>query len=247
MKIKKKFILLSSFIFSIFLLTACTNLSKNSIENFYGKDFLNNSGSIHIIKKTDDYSCVIFDDASVDKSNSKVLDDVKIETFDYPKIISKGEKSFLIVKGIDENRFEFKTENVILDTKTNEEYKLHENEKDINRKDIKNFLGKEYYTNGRDGYIKFTNKTRQYYFVDLKIPRSYFTETQIEENKKDNVFIYSGKFDFPKISLFDDGTQYLNADGLEKDRFKFIENDNQILDTYTRFVYYLDENIVVKK
>lgn len=233
----------------ILFLTACKNVNSNEIDNLYGKSFSNYNGNIYIEKKTEDYSVIYFDDSSKIKNVNISEDDFEnnLESFDFPKVSNKSGKKFLVADGIEEGRFEIKSEELIFDTKTNQEYKLDKND-DINEKDIDSILGREYYTKDRDAYFKIVKKTKQYSYIDFKIPKSYFNSKSYEKNKDKYFILYSGKYDFPKVHYNDNKTvKYLFAKDIDARRFIFLNDDKEILDTQTMITYYLDEKSVAEK
>lgn len=223
------------------LLTACQ--SSSGIEKMYGKRFSTYNGDIRIEKKTDDYACMYFDDTNVEKSIN--LEDRGVKIFDQPRIKKISGKKFLVVDGVEKDRFELKSEELILDTETKKEYKL-DVEKKFER-ETKEILGREYYTKEKDVHIKIVKKTEKYSFVDIKVPNSYFTKKQLEENEQKGIFVISDRYDFPKIYIQDSGIKYLNANILESNRLRVLDDDRQILDTYTNIRYYLEDSSVTKK
>lgn len=234
---KKRNILIAS-VFLIVSITSCNSTSTLKIENFYGKRFDHYNGNIKIEKKTDDYSCIYFDDAIINVYDKLNFDDYNIKILDQPKIIHKNNKNYLSAEGIESERFEFISNESILDLKTNIEYKLNTTTIDL-KQEIQGYLGKEYYTKEMDSYIKIIKKTETYSFIDIKIPKKYF-------NNDENI-IASGRYDSPRISASENtDIKFLIADKLEEDRFMFIDNDSKILDIKTRAIYSLKSDLAKK-
>lgn len=230
------------FAFGILTLLALTScVGKEKVENFYGKTFSTYNGQISFVKKTEDYSCAYFNDAG--NKNSFNFDDTKI--LDNPKIEKISGKNFLVLDGFKKDRFEVKSDELILDTETKIEYKLDKEENF--EKETKEILGREYYTKEKDGHIKIVQKTKQYSFVDVKVPDSYFSKEQLDENKQNGIFVISDRYDFPKVYIQDNGvTKFLNANNLDVNRLQFLDDNKQILDTFTNIRYYLDDKSVAE-
>lgn len=162
---KKKIRILFLSLFSFLVLASCS--SKNSIEKYYGRNYIASSGGVSIVKKTKLYSVMYF----------KLPEEVKFKDekqprliggyFDYPKVVNKGGKKYLTAKNLPEDRFEIVSDNTIVDRYTDYEFTYYE---DKAGKEIENYYG-NIYEESEGGHVSIVKKTDDYSVMSFELPK----------------------------------------------------------------------------